>query len=98
MQLRRKTAVALLMIILALTLIGCTDLNSGTVTEKKYQPEEDIYSPIPMYTGKTLIIMPRWIHRPARYILYIENGEEHSVWYVSQETYDSVEIGDYIER
>ena len=98
MTLKRRVIIILLVIMLALTLLGCTDLNSGTVTAKEYQPEEEIYSPMPVYTGKFFMIIPRWIHRPARYVLYIESGEDHAIWSVTPETYHSVSVGDYIER
>lgn len=37
-------------------------------------------------------------YNPARWIVNIRNGEDSDSWYVSESYYDSVHIGDYVQK
>ena len=72
---------------------------------KEFKPEYTTVSVLPMTisNGKTVttIMVPYTIHYPDRWVIYIKAyDEETRKWitedfYVSEEVYDSVNIGDY---
>ena len=91
---------------LLIVLISCSDsINEGDVYEKEFKPEYTTVSVLPMTisNGKTVttIMVPYTIHYPDRWVIYIKAyDEETRKWitedfYVSEEVYDSVNIGDY---
>lgn len=76
---------------------GCAgSIKSGTVTDKEYKPEYT--STIYVHVTKGVII-PHIIPHDAEYKIELsgeENGEKVTGWiYVSEETYNSYNIGDY---
>ena len=84
----------ILFLVLSLTACGTT-LYSGTVTEKHHIPAHNTYQPIIM-GGKHPYIIPRWIHHDDVYYVWVQNGEDRDSWYVSEDYYNSVEVGDFI--
>ena len=85
------------LLFLLLFLAACSKpLYEGTVTDKHYDEAHRIYSPMIMNVNKHTQIIPRWIHYPDRWYVSVQNGEEKDIWEVTEEYYDSVEVGDYI--
>lgn len=84
----------ILFLLFSLTACGAT-LHSGTVTEKRHIPAHNIYSPI-IISGKQIQVIPRWIHHDDMYYVWVQNGEDRDSWYVSEDYYNSVEVGDFI--
>ena len=82
--------------ILLLLLTACSKpLYGGTVIEKCYEPAHKVYQPI-VIPGKNVLIIPHWIHYSDRWYIWIQNGEEKDSWDVTEEYYNSVEVGDYV--
>ena len=102
----KKIVFTLLIVLALIMLISCSDsINEGDVYEKEFKPEYTTVSVLPMTisNGKTVttIMVPYTIHYPDRWVIYIKAyDEETRKWitedfYVSEEVYDSVNIGDY---
>lgn len=75
---------------------GCAgSIKSGTVTDKEYNPA---YTST-IFTRIGNVTVPHNIHHSAKYEIKLsgeENGEKVTGWiYVSEETYNSYNIGDY---
>ena len=94
-----KKAVALLMIACILLLTGCTKtLDAGVVTEKQFSPAHKTYNPMFLTVSGHTSMIPRWISHPDKWFVYVQDGEDRDCWSVSKEYYESVEVGEYIQR
>lgn len=86
-----------LVLFLLLLLTACSSpLYAGTVTEKVYSPAHKIYWPIYIRTNKSTQVIPHWIHYPDSWYILIQNEDKKDSWTVSEEYYNSVEVGDYV--
>ena len=65
---------------------------------QKFSPAHKVYSPLIMHMNKHIQIVPRWITHSDRWYIYVQDGDDKDYWEVSKEYYDSVEIGDHVER
>ena len=94
-----KKVLLIVVIVCILFLTGCTKtLSAGTVIDKHFSPSHITYSPIiTAMNGKTRIT-PRYIPHSDAWSILVQNGEDKEWWEVSEEYYDSVEIGDHVER
>jgi len=73
-------------------------LTEGVVIGKDYTPAYNTYAPIHMNVdGKTQII-PQWRYVSEKWCVTVQNGDNTDWWYVSQEYYDSVKIGDWVTK
>lgn len=102
----KKIVFTLLIVLALIMLTSCSDsINEGDVYEKEFKPEYTTVSVLPMTisSGKTVttIMVPYTIHYPDRWVIYIKAYDEEACnwinedFYVSEEVYDSVDIGDY---
>lgn len=102
----KKIALFLSIILVFGLLVSCSKLiNEGDIYEKEFKPEYTTVSVSPMTVsnGKTVttIMVPYTIHYPDRWVIYIKAYDEEACkwinedFYVSEEVYDSVDIGDY---
>lgn len=102
----KKIALFLSIILVFGLLVSCSKLiNEGDIYEKEFKPEYTTVSVFPMTisNGKTVttIMVPYTIHYPDRWVIYIKAYDEEACkwineyFYVSEEVYDSVDIGDY---
>ena len=102
----KKIAFTLLSVLALIMMTSCSDsINEGDVYDKEFKPEYTTVSVLPMTisNGKTVttIMVPYAIHYPDRWVIYIKAYDEETCkwinedFYVSEEVYDSVNIGDY---
>lgn len=96
----------LLSLLLCLMLAGCGNvITEGEVYGKEYRESEVIMTTMPVVhsNGKityTTVIPVTWYY-PERYVIFIKAYDSESGkwqtedYYVEQEVYDAVEIGDY---
>ena len=102
----KKITLFLSIILVFGLLVSCSKLiNEGDIYEKEFKPEYTTVSVFPMTisNGKTVttIMVPYTIHYPDRWVIYIKAYDEEACkwinedFYVSEEVYDSVDIGDY---
>lgn len=96
-----KIRIALAAAVLAL-LTGCgTTLTHGYVVDKQYT---EAYQWMELMcfaydsNGVCTTQLPVWHHEPASWELCVERDAVQDWWSVSQETYDHIQVGDYVER
>ena len=88
----------ILIVLLLLFLTACTNLEEGVVIEKHFEEAHNSYSPMIIIVNKATRIIPRWIYHADRWYIIVQQEEQKDSWDVSEEVYDSVEIGDYVKR
>lgn len=94
-----KKILLIVIIVCVLFLTGCAKtLNAGIVTDKKFSPAHMVYMPIIMVINHKTHITPRWVHRSDKWFVYVQDGDDKDSWEVSEEYYESVQIGDHVER
>ena len=93
----KKLMILLLFISMLVFLTGCKSIDYGTVIEKSFTPAHRSYQPM-VIVGKHTMIIPRWISHPDRWSILIENEYGHDWWRVSEEYYNSVNVGDSVDR
>ena len=82
---------------LLLLLTACSKpLYEGTVIEKHFSKEHKLYQPIIINVNKQIQIIPRWITISDHWYIEIQNGDKKGFWDVSEDYYNSVEVGDYV--
>lgn len=100
----KKIVLLTILVIALLMLTGCGyRLNQGTVVDKSYTPPQTYTRHGLMHVGQTLIPTTRKVHRPAQYQLKVMGTDAKDTmvcewWDVSQEKYETTEIGDWTER
>ena len=94
----KKTILIMLIVCLFLLTACYKPLNAGTVVDKRFSPAHITYNPIILYINKQTRIIPRWITHSDSWSIWIQDGEDKDCWEVSKEYYESVEIGDHVER
>jgi hypothetical protein len=80
-----------------LALAGCSGIKAGVITEKKYEESREYTVPLCTQSGKVLICIPQHRTDDEDWYVGIVQGEDSNWISVTQETYDSYEVGDYID-
>jgi len=102
----KRGILAITIVAAILALIACApQISEGDVYGKEFKPEHTQFMmmPITINNGKTTttVMMPYTLHYPDRWVIYIKAyDEEKQEWvyeefYVSEEVYNSVNIGSY---
>lgn len=94
----KKFLLAILLIACILFLTGCRSIDYGVVTDKRYTPSHTIYRHTVMIINKQTRVMPRWIRHSEKWQILVENEEGSGWWDVSESFYNSVNIGDTVDR
>lgn len=80
--------VLFLIVVFVVGILDYQSLTEGTVTDKHYFPGTGVrYSNGELYAGQ-----------PDKWIISVESGDKTDVWYVSENFYDSVHIGDWVTK
>jgi len=94
-----KKIIVLILACLVLLLTACQKtLSTGTVIDKRFSPSHKTYNPIITVENRRTRIIPRFISHPDAWSILVQNGEDKEWWEVSKEYYESVNIGDHVER
>ncbi len=94
----KKIFLLVLAVLCALSMTGCKSIDYGTVMDKSFAPAHRVYSPIITHIGKTTRVIPRWLHHPDRWSILVENEDGKDWWNVSEDYYNTVNIGDTVDR
>lgn len=94
----KRLLIFLMLFVLLFTLAACNSIDYGTVIDKSFTPGHIETGIIPMRIGKTMVCMPRTRHIRDTWTIFVENEEGREPWNVSEEFYNSVEIGDTVDR
>lgn len=82
-----------LVLLLILFILGCSSINEGIVTKKKYTPAYTTI--VPMYVNNGMMMIPQY--HPETYVVHIESAEETGYCYISKDEFDKVKINDYFK-
>lgn len=88
---------SMILIVCLIVLSACSNIDYGTVIEKKYTPAHRQYSPI-IIAAKTTRIIPRWINHPDNWEILVQNENGREWWTVSEEIYNGIDIGEEVDR
>lgn len=94
----KKVMIAILLLVCVLLLTACKSIDYGTVTDKQYIPARQVYSPLIMIVNKQTKIIPRYIYHPQMWRIYVQNDDGGEWWSVTEDYYNSVKIGDFVDR
>ena len=75
-----------LIVLVILVILTDKDLTEGMVMNKRYS------------AGYVLHLNDRYQVQPDRWIIEIQNGDQKDWWTVTENYYDSVKIGDWVEK
>lgn len=84
-------------VILALALAGCSSISSGTITDKVHEPAHYNTSQVCHMAGKVMICTPVKTYDDEDWRFDLREGDKEGWVYVTQETFDSYDIGNYWE-
>jgi 5-keto 4-deoxyuronate isomerase len=89
----KKLLFLLLIFPFFLSLTSCTEeIREGYIIQKIYEPERTTT----FYIKVGRILVPNHITTPEKYYLIIKNEDKTAKYTVSENTYNSYEVGDYI--
>lgn len=94
----KRIAITIIVLVILFALTGCTSVNNGVVVEKAFTAAHRTYAPIMMHVGKMTQIIPHWHSHPDSWRILVENNDHREWWDVTEEFYNSVDIGDYVDR
>lgn len=75
-----------------------TPLTEGMVVNKFYEPSHNVYSPIHVTIDGKDQTIPHYRTVGDRWKIIVENGDDTDIWYVSEEFYNSVHVGDWVKK
>lgn len=86
-----------LFLLILLLLTACSEpLYSGIVIDKVHSQAHSVLQMMTIKVGNVSQIYPRWIHYPDTWYIWVQNKDKKDSWTVSEEYYNSVEVGDFI--
>ena len=95
----KKIMLVFAIIICLFILTGCRkQIDFGTVADKSFTPAHKVYSPMIMCVNKKTRIIPRWINHSDKWSILVQNDDGSEWWDVTEEFFNSVEIGDSVDR
>jgi len=94
----KRIIIVALLFVMMICLTGCASINNGTVKDKSFVPAHRTYQPIIMMQNRHTQIIPRWISHADSWSILVENEDGKEWWNVTEDYYNSVNIGDYIDR
>lgn len=94
---KRIVIVVLLFAMLA-CLVGCSSVDYGIVKEKSFVPAHRTYQPMIIVSGARTQVIPCWVSHEASWQILVENDKGNDWWYVSEDYFNSINIGDYVNR
>lgn len=94
----KKILLPVLLIICLIILAGCKSIDYGIVIQKSFVKAHRAYRPLAMYANGRTSIYPRWVNYPDQWEILVENEDGRDWWNVSEGYYNSVEIGDQVDR
>lgn len=83
---------------LALLLTGCSSsISSGTITAKVHEPGHYYSSQVCNLIGKVMVCTPITSYDDEDWRFDIVDGEKTGYIYVTKESFDKFEVGDYVQ-
>lgn len=73
-------------------------LDAGTLTDKRHQNAYTTHSITYIKSGKSRIPLRHNHHHPESWWFVVEYDGKRDIWEVSEDQYNSAEVGDWVER
>jgi len=95
---KRIILIVIALAILACSLTGCSYVDNGVVRSKSFTPaHKTMYMHI-IRIGNHTHLIPRYISHPDSWRILVENDGDSGWWDVTEDYFDAVNIGDYVDR
>lgn len=94
----KRIVIAVLLLSMLVCLVGCSSVDYGTVKEKSFVPAHRTYQPMIIHISKSTRIIPRWVSHADSWSILVENEDGREWWSVTENYYNSVDVGDYVDR
>lgn len=94
----KKVLLSVILVAFLILMTGCKNIDYGIVKEKRFSPSHRVYSPMIMVVNKKTKIIPRWITKSDSWSILVENDDGSDWWNVSEEYFNSVEVGEFVDR
>ena len=94
----KKILMVFIFIVCLLMLAGCGHIDYGTVIDKSFSPAHKTYSPMVIRVNKSTRIIPRWIYHHDHWSILVQNDDGKEWWEVSEDYYNSIDIGSSVDR
>lgn len=94
----KKVTIFILLTVCIFVLTGCKSIDYGIVVDKSFREAHRSYNPIVMIVNKHPLIIPRWTNHPDKWSILVENEDGREWWDVTENYYNSVEIGSNVDR
>lgn len=94
----KRILLFILILIMLFCMVGCSSIDYGTVKDKSFSPAHRTYQPMIMHMGKGIHVIPGWVSSKASWKILVENDEGSAWWSVTEEYYNAVNVGDYVDR
>lgn len=91
---KKLAATTLAGVALALALVGCSPIDSGTITNKTFEPEHSVHTTQCTLVGKITVCTPVTRHYDDAWKFDLRKGDETGWVYVTESEYESYDIGD----
>ena len=75
-----------------------TPLMEGTVVAKFYEPSRSVYSPSHVTIDGKDQTIHNYRYESEKFKLVIENGDDKDIWFVTEEFYSNVKVGDFVTK
>ena len=94
----KRIAITALLLAMLACLVGCSSVDYGIVKEKSFIPAHRTYQPMILVSGTRTQVIPRWVSHEASWQILVENDKDREWWHVSESYFNSVNVGDYVNR
>jgi len=95
----RIAAIVICVIVCTVLILSITKtIDYGTVTDKRFEPQHTEQKRRYVYIKKQRHVRRYWVTIPDTWKIRVENEEGSEWWIVTEEYYNSVEVGDYVDR
>lgn len=94
----KRIVIAVLLLAMLVCLVGCSSVDYGTVKEKSFVPAHSEHRVMVMNMNKRTRVFPRWVSYPDSWSILVENEDGREWWNVTENYYNSVDVGDYVDR
>ena len=94
----KRITIAVLLLAVLVCLVGCSSVDYGMVKEKSFVPARRTYQPMIIHISKSTRVIPRWVSHADSWSILVENEDGREWWRVTENYYNSVDVGDYVDR
>jgi len=95
---KRIILIIIALVILVCSLAGCSCVDNGVVRSKSFTPAHKTHYFQPLRIGNITRLIPHTVSHADSWRILVANEEAEEWWDVTEEYFDTVNIGDYVDR